>query len=127
VLILNGDTIFRMDPEKLFAASDTGTKAVVALKPMENFDRYGAVQLDENGYIKSFEEKKLVAKGMINGGVYLLNKPSANLKSFSEKFSFEKDFLEAEAGRQTLKGCICDDYFIDIGIPEDYKRAQKEL
>lgn len=127
VFILNGDTIFRVDLKNMLTVVDEKTKAVIALKPMERFERYGAVQLDDKGYIKAFEEKKLIESGLINAGVYLLNKDTADLKSFPDKFSFEKDFLEQESAKHTLKGCISIDYFIDIGVPEDYERAQKEL
>jgi D-glycero-alpha-D-manno-heptose 1-phosphate guanylyltransferase len=42
-------------------------------------------------------------------------------------FSFEKDYLEKYYKARRLFGLIQDRYFIDIGIPEDYKRAQTEL
>ena len=44
-----------------------------------------------------------------------------------EKFSFEKDYLEAFYNKRKMLGSVQDNYFIDIGIPEDYKRAQQEL
>ena len=40
---------------------------------------------------------------------------------------FEKDFLEKYTGSEKLMGLPDDAYFIDIGIPEDYKRAAIEL
>ncbi len=47
-------------------------------------------------------------------------------ENLPEKFSFEKDYLENYMqGR--MYGVIQDEYFIDIGIPEDYFRAQQEL
>ncbi len=127
VFILNGDTMFDIALKQMQQLADAGTKAVVALKPMQQFDRYGAVQLDDHHHIIAFEEKKFRETGLINGGVYLLNKAAEDLQNFPDKFSFEKDFLETEAGKGTLKGYICNDYFIDIGIPEDYEKAQREL
>lgn len=127
VFILNGDTMFNIPLKPMQDLVTANTKAVVALKPMQNFDRYGAVQLDNQKYITAFEEKQFKTHGLINGGIYLLNKTVEDLKSFPEKFSFEKDFLEKEAGNSTLKGYSCSDYFIDIGIPEDYDKAQREL
>jgi len=83
--------------------------------------------MDDQQYITAFEEKQFREKGLINGGIYLLNKAAEDLKDFPEQFSFEKDFLEKEAGKATLKGYSRNDYFIDIGIPEDYEKAQREL
>jgi D-glycero-alpha-D-manno-heptose 1-phosphate guanylyltransferase len=47
--------------------------------------------------------------------------------SFPEKFSFEKEFLEKQTNNQELFGFVQDAYFIDIGIPEDYAKAQIDL
>jgi len=99
---------------------------------MHYFDRYGVVELNEDHSVKSFKEKQYYTSGLINGGVYALNVESFLKENLSEKFSFEKDYLEKnmkekEAERSKLYGIIQDEYFIDIGIPEDYARAQKEL
>jgi D-glycero-alpha-D-manno-heptose 1-phosphate guanylyltransferase len=40
------------------------------------------------------------------------------------KFSFEKDILEKHLHDLQIQGTVFDNYFIDIGIPEDYKQAQ---
>jgi D-glycero-alpha-D-manno-heptose 1-phosphate guanylyltransferase len=100
---------------------------MLALKPMKDFERYGSVQMNEAGSITAFEEKQFRSEGLINGGVYLLNKDREHLSAFPEKFSFEKDFLEPEAGRNSLQGYLSDTYFIDIGIPEDYYKAQDDF
>jgi D-glycero-alpha-D-manno-heptose 1-phosphate guanylyltransferase len=42
-------------------------------------------------------------------------------------FSFEKDYLEPATGGGGLFGLVQPAYFIDIGIPEDYRRIQEEL
>ncbi len=63
----------------------------------------------------------------INGGIYLLNREQENFDSFPKKFSMEKDFFEQEVAAGSLGGFVSDSYFIDIGIPEDYYRAQTEL
>lgn len=127
VFILNGDTLFKVNLQEMQAASDEFHKAVLALKPMSNFDRYGAVQMDEAKNIIAFEEKQFRETGLINGGVYLLNKRSEDFRAFPDKFSLETDFLERQTGSKSLKGYESDAYFIDIGVPEDYQRAQTEL
>lgn len=127
VFILNGDTFFDVDLRAMAAAFNPDYKAMLALKPMRDFERYGAVQRDDAGSIAAFEEKQFRSEGLINGGVYLLNKAKEDLAGFPEKFSFEKDFLEPEAGKQSLQAYISDAYFIDIGIPEDYYKAQGDF
>ena len=64
---------------------------------------------------------------MINGGIYIINKAAFLGKQLPEKFSFEKDYLERFTKEKKFYGFESDSYFIDIGIPEDYTRAQEEL
>jgi D-glycero-alpha-D-manno-heptose 1-phosphate guanylyltransferase len=127
VFILNGDTMFDVDLRSMKAAFSKEHKAILALKPMNDFERYGSVQLNAENEIIAFNEKQLMKEGLINGGVYLVNKSHAHLESFPEKFSFEKDFLEPEALNHSLQGFVSNGYFIDIGIPEDYYKAQEDF
>jgi D-glycero-alpha-D-manno-heptose 1-phosphate guanylyltransferase len=128
VLALNGDTLFTADINALLNFhANKKSECSLALKPMQQFDRYGVVRLDENNCIKSFQEKKYYNEGLINGGVYAINKYKFLSHSFPEKFSFEKDYLEAMVSKKKFYGLEQNEYFIDIGIPEDFERAQKEF
>lgn len=128
VLIVNGDTPFKTDVEQLFEQHrQKDAECTLALKPMKDFDRYGVVQIDENAKVLSFQEKQQYSEGLINGGIYLLSKEKFFLRSFPPIFSFEKDYLEAYCHEGVFYGDVQDGYFIDIGIPADYERAQKDL
>jgi D-glycero-alpha-D-manno-heptose 1-phosphate guanylyltransferase len=128
VLVVNGDTLFKVKVNELEAIHiRDNAECTLALKPMKRFDRYGAVSIAEDGRIKSFEEKKYVESGNINGGVYLLNKKQFLDHAWPEAFSFEADYLHAFSSSKKFYGVIQDGYFIDIGIPEDFARAQHEL
>lgn len=122
VIVLNGDTFFDVDLDALsFTAPVT-----LALKPMRNFDRYGAVDWDGE-LVMGFHEKAACAEGLINGGVYALVRSQLDFAFQPKRFSFEKDLLEPLAAAHLVAGQVQDGYFIDIGIPEDYARAQREL
>lgn len=128
VIIVNGDTLFKIKRGKILETHKAkNAECTLALKPMQNFDRYGAVELNNNSEIISFKEKNFYQNGLINGGIYLLNKEKFLTRSFPEKFSFEKDYLEKFCGEGKFYGSIQDGYFIDIGIPEDYRKAQNDL
>ena len=128
VVIANGDTLFKVDvPELSSFHLRTNAECTLALKPMQNFDRYGRVETEENGKVVSFKEKQFYTSGLINGGVYLLNKEKFLRRSFTQKFSFEKDYLERYGTEGRFYGAVQQGYFIDIGIPEDYNRAQTDL
>jgi D-glycero-alpha-D-manno-heptose 1-phosphate guanylyltransferase len=128
VLIANGDTLFKIDVELLAGVHTlSGACCSLSLKPMLNFDRYGVVEIDECSVIKSFKEKQFYESGLINGGIYVINKHKFLETNLPDKFSFEKDYLEKYYKVKRMFGIVQDKYFIDIGIPEDYARAQKEL
>jgi len=132
VLICNGDTLYNIDVRKLSGFhKENEAECTLCLKPMKDFDRYGVVDLNEDHSVKSFREKKYYKNGLINGGVYSLNVNAFLKEEFPERFSFEKDYLEKKINskQENLKiyGLIQDEYFIDIGIPEDYKKAEKEF
>lgn len=117
VYVLNGDTFFDIDLKKPVLNS---SKICIALKQMQNFDRYGTVNVDEQGIVTSFEEKVFKKQGLINGGVYLLKKDIFNNFSLERKFSFE-EFLQENYKTLKIQTQIFDDYFIDIGVLKDYK------
>ncbi|HEA8265852.1 TPA: nucleotidyltransferase family protein [Campylobacter lari] len=114
--VLNGDTIFDIDLKKL--ALNDG-KICIALKQMQNFDRYGTVNVDDQGIVTSFEEKVFKKRGLINGGIYLLKKDIFDEFNLEKKFSFE-EFLQENFELLKIQTQNFDDYFIDIGIPQDY-------
>ena len=100
--------------------------ATLAVKELHDFSRYGTVQFDDNYRIIRFVEKKACEKGFINGGIYILNRNLFDDIS-QDKFMMEKDFLEKYVDSKVFSAFLCDGYFIDIGIPEDYAKANKEF
>ena len=78
-------------------------------------------------YAVAINEKKYCKEGLINGGIYLINRNIIESWNISGAFSLEKDIMEKEAGTSLLKGMVFGDVFIDIGIPEDYRKAQTIL
>lgn len=125
VFVLNGDTMFSVSLSKMFLFhKDRKSTTSIALKQMEHFERYGVVHLDEEQKVLSFEEKKYQESGLINGGIYLINRAYFQSKHLPDKCSFEKDYLEYYMQEQGFYGFLSDAYFIDIGVPEDYRQAQ---
>ena len=127
-LILNGDTFFDVDLNDLICKHlNQNALLSLALKPMNNFDRYGNVKCNERGEILVFEEKRYCQQGMINGGIYVLDKVIPFFDHLPRKFSFETQVLEPNSGKGCISGIVQDRYFIDIGIPEDLAKANIEF
>ena len=129
VIVLNGDTYFAVNLNELMTVHLQNPSAVtLALKPMSNFDRYGRVIIDESDKrILEFKEKEHCKEGLVNGGVYVINKLEPIFEGLPEKFSFETTVLETQCRLGKLFGVVQNGYFIDIGIPSDYHRAEIEL
>ena len=125
VWIFNGDTYFGCSLNVVLEQHHRlNAEVTLALTEMETADRYGLVELRKDQFISRFCEKTPGASGLINAGVYLLEPESLFRFDLPSKFSLEKDFFEAFLQNLRIVGCTCDGFFIDIGVPEDYARAQ---
>ena len=128
VIVLNGDTMFCVDLNELVDFhKETKAETTLALKHMKFFERYGVVKTNKNHYITAFEEKKYYEDGLINGGVYIINKLALVNRQLPLKYSFEKDYLETFVNEGKFLGFESEAYFIDIGIPSDYTLAQEDF
>lgn len=124
IFVVNGDTFYDVDLEKMKKFHiENKSSLTIAVKEMENFDRYGSLIIENNKIVK-FEEKKPMLKGKINGGIYLIKK-NIFQGIEQESFSFEKEILENE--RTEKYAYENNGYFIDIGIPEDYYKLKNKM
>ena len=129
VLVINGDTMFKVDLDAFerFHEEKGGLLSIV-LREVEDVSRYGSVTISDDNLIALFAEKQVTSgRGYINGGVYLINRKLFEKHPQPRKFSFEKDLMTKFYTQELFYAMPSNGYFIDIGIPEDYARAQKEL
>lgn len=129
VLVLNGDSLFKVNIGKLndFMLVQRA-RCTLVLHQVEDVSRYGCVEADNRAVITRFTEKgKAKGPGLINGGVYVLDKSLIDELQLPDKFSFEKDFLEKYYTGIPFHAMVCKQYFLDIGIPEDYEKAQTDF
>ena len=131
VLVINGDSFFNININHFYKQHiESNSQHSLALREVANAARYGTVIVDDvSRSITNFKEKNgEEKKGLINGGIYILNRNLYRSSTPQQKnFSIEKDFFEKQLFRQHISGFEFDGYFIDIGIPEDYDRAQHEF
>jgi len=127
ILILNGDTFVDFDC-KSFIENHINNDALISVlvRKIDSTHRYGKIVV-ENGKIIEFSSLGDENPGFINAGIYIVNSQVLRNYNFPEVFSFEQDFLAKEIKTLSPNGFQAGEYFIDIGVPEDYLRAQKEL
>lgn len=128
-LVLNGDTMFKVNLNKFERFfNDKKCDLAIVLREVEDVSRYGSVLTDINDQIILFSEKEASEGcGYINGGIYMINKRLFKKYPQPEKFSFEKELMQKYFTREMFYAMLSNGYFIDIGIPSDYARAQQEL
>ncbi|MBK7232411.1 MAG: HAD-IIIA family hydrolase [Saprospiraceae bacterium] len=128
IFVINADTYYPVDLNSLYQFH-TYKKANISLtlKPMVFPHRYGTVEIDIHQKVTQFHEKKEINYGLINGGIYVISKSWFLSLDLPEVFSFEKEVLENENYQDTLFAQVNDLPFIDIGVPEDYARAEEFL
>jgi D-glycero-alpha-D-manno-heptose 1-phosphate guanylyltransferase len=127
-IVTNGDTYFEVDLNAMLRLHEAKAAiATVALLSIEDTGRYGSVVLGEDNEIISFSEKAIDGgKGLINGGIYIFRKEIFDFIPAGKVCSLERDVLPLLI-HKGLYGFPSSGYFIDIGIPEDYERAKREL
>ena len=127
VLVLNGDSFCDVDLAKFldfFSAKRCLAALVLAPAPAGEA-RFGTVEADASGEIRSFQEKAPgPGAGRINAGVYLIGHDPITGMPGAAPFSLEKELFPSLIGNG-LFGMRSEGRFIDIGVPEDYRRAQE--
>lgn len=124
-LVVNGDTFVKADYAR-FVRECSGNPLAVMLKAVDDANRYGCVETDGSSIVSFHEKRSDKTPGLINAGVYLIH--ADLVRTFAlKKFSFEKDFLETRIASIRPAFFMAEDYFIDIGIPESYLQACREL
>ena len=126
--VLNGDTMLRLDYGAMLAAHGRGSAVAMrmALRRIPDVARYGTVRVDGDR-VTGFAASGTAGPGVINSGVYLLSRALFDGYDLPTAFSFERDFLPGAAAQGRVAGFVTDALFIDIGVPEDYDRAQTLL
>jgi D-glycero-D-manno-heptose 1,7-bisphosphate phosphatase len=130
-LLCNGDSWLDFNLARLLAdAARDGPEVVgrMVLRQLDDASRYGVVETDGIrvvGFRERPEASHGPVPGTINTGIYLFDR--AVLDAVSPLCSLEREVMPVLAARGTLRGTVADGYFIDIGVPTDFARAQTEL
>jgi D-glycero-alpha-D-manno-heptose 1-phosphate guanylyltransferase len=136
LLVINGDTFLDANLKELtqFHRSRKAL-ATLAVVNVEDVQRYGSLRMDGESRITAFLEKgERDASGKleegtrpINGGVYVFEKKLLRAIRPGRPFSLEKNVFPRLVARKQVYGFLKGAYFMDIGVPDDFRRAQSEL
>lgn len=129
-VLLNGDTFFAVDLARLRAyAAQQRADLCLSLFETTDLSRYHGVDLGADGMIASLHRQSVADHCLANGGVYWCEPERLSLETHaSGACSLENDVFPALfANRYRIAGRPFQAPFIDIGIPEDYHRAEQFL
>ena len=129
ILVLNGDNFLHINYADFFQYHRIlDENFSIALTMVEDTSQYGSVEINKKTKrITEFNEKGITGKGLINTGSYLINAKFFAALNVPIIFSLEKDFLFPNVDKFKINYLINKEYFIDIGTPKDYQRAQSEI
>lgn len=129
-VVLCGDALIDLDlTSALRWHREKGAIATVIMKsvPRDEVSSYGVVVTDDNGRIKSFQEKPSVEEALstdINTGIYIFEPEIFNYIPSKQTFDIGSDLFPrlVEAGAP-FYGVAMDFEWVDIGRVPDYWRA----
>lgn len=124
-LLLNGDSWLDLNLLSLPAAASPDADAVLALRHLEDASRAGVVTASGSKVTQFLERPPGPGPGLVNAGIYWLRRRI--VPDLPEVGSFERDVLPRLAAAGRVEGVTHDGYFIDIGVPQTYEQAQREV
>lgn len=126
IFIFNGDTFLDLEVNAVERLWQDHHQPIIIGRAVPDTERYGRLQVTQDK-VTGFVEKGSSGPGLINAGCYVFNRGQLDAFPINTAFSLESDYLAKQAAQSPLDLFVTSGHFIDIGIPEDYERAQLEL
>jgi NDP-sugar pyrophosphorylase family protein len=132
LFVLNGDVLTDADLGEMGRFHEgRGARATLCLTPVADPTPYGLVECEADGRVRRFVEKpdpSQVTADTINAGIYLLERELLDLIPAGRPVSIEREVFPALLARGVpCFGFVARGYWIDIGSPDSYRRAQVDL
>lgn len=126
VFVFNGDTYLDLEVDELESLWLAAHHPVIVVREVPDTARFGRVEMSGRR-VSAFREKGMSGVGLINAGCYVLPQGALDAFPSGKNFSLETEYFAKELHRIYFDGFVTRGRFIDIGVPEDYARAQIEL
>lgn len=130
-VVVNGDVLTDLDVTQLVLFHrEKGAEATLHLIPVPDPSAFGVVAVDERGRVERFVEKPpagTAPSNLVNAGTYVLEASVLERIPANTRTSIERATFPAVATDGGLFGMATDDYWIDTGQPELYRRANLDV
>jgi mannose-1-phosphate guanylyltransferase len=128
---LNGDSLREADlREMVDFHRSTGAKATILLTPVADPSRYGLVRTAPDGRVETFLEKprpEEIDTDLINAGLYVLEPEVLELVPEGRSVSIEREVFPTLAAEGSVFGIALPGYWLDVGTPESYLQAHRDV
>jgi NDP-sugar pyrophosphorylase family protein len=132
VVVFNGDVLTQVDLTSVIKLHrDRRARATIVLTPVHNPTAYGLVETEEDGRVRRFLEKPRpedITCDTINAGIYILEPDTFDRIPKDTAWSIERSFFPSLVERdETFMAYVYRGYWIDIGTPEKYLQAHRDI
>jgi NDP-sugar pyrophosphorylase family protein len=132
LVVFNGDVFTSVDlPAVLALHRERKAKATIVLTPVDNPTAYGLVETDADGNVRAFLEKPSadeITCDTINAGIYVLEPETLERIPADTVYSIERGYFPSlVANNETFVAYVSRGYWIDIGTPEKYRQAHRDI
>ncbi|MEZ5317056.1 MAG: NDP-sugar synthase [Vicinamibacterales bacterium] len=132
VVVFNGDVFTAVDlPAVLALHRERRARATIVLTPVDNPTAYGLVETDPDGNVQAFLEKPSADQircDTINAGIYILEPETLDRIPAETVYSIERAYFPSLIEQQeTFVAYVYRGYWIDIGTPEKYRQAHRDI
>lgn len=123
ILLLNGDLVTRADISAMLESHErSGCVATMAIGPYETRIPFGAVT-ERDGHLVTIEEKPVISF-LVNRGIYVLEPSTLEHIPKDENFPITDLFEKLLDAKKKVGVFNFEDSWIDVGIPDDLRRAR---
>jgi NDP-sugar pyrophosphorylase family protein len=132
IVVFNGDVFTSIDLDAIIRLHrDRKARATIVLTPVENPTAYGLVETDAAGNVVNFLEKPKpdeIRCNTINAGIYVLEPETLDRIPRDTVYSIERGYFPSlVANRETFVAHVDRGYWIDIGAPDNYRQAHRDI
>ncbi len=132
IVVFNGDVFTSVDlADVIRLHRERRARATIVLTPVDNPAAYGLVQTDAEGNVVDFLEKPSADRitcNTINAGIYVLEPETLERIPRDTTFSIERGYFPSLVRNgETFVALVSNGYWIDIGTPEKYRQAHRDI
>lgn len=124
VAVMNGDSLVKLNYRRMLAFHSG--PLTIAVRTVADTSRYSTLRI-ERSLIRDFQPLGDDAPGQISAGFYIMSPTMFRGYDMPDVFSLEHDFFARHTPHMLPGAYDGVEYFIDIGVPDDYARAQGEV